>query len=349
MISFTKGSRCPKLIVQLEAGLLLASAVLGSSLSVAAQDTDPTLLIDDLTPRVTVAFSPTELTVGDRVTAVLTVTAPEGLLAGEPRFPDWNATWGAAEILQVDAPEALDPRGGVAAFRQRLVLASFRPGDVPLPPREIELGESANPARLTTPADLALHIVPVLPEPAEESRDPGAPEPEIEPRPEEPPQVLPLSRSFWWAMGTAAAGCLALALLLWKRARLPAVQRPETLSPLARLERDLTALPAVPSAVEGHALLSKALRRYLGGQLGFPAPESTTTEIRRRLNARQVPDTVHRGTGEVLSACDLVKFARRATSADGLERHTRTARQVGRELESHLHPPRPEPAGEPAP
>lgn len=326
----------------------VSAPVPGALATVAARTPDPLLLVDDAEPRVTVALSRSELTVGDRVDAVLTVSAPEAELAGPPRFPDWELRWGLAEVLEVSPPETLEPQGGVASFRQRLVLTAFRPGEIALPPREVEVPLASGPVRVATPAELAFEISPVLPAPAEEGRGEGdddratAPgdgdRPELEPRPEDPLRSLPLTRAFWLASGTLGAACLALALLLWLQAGQPEL-RPEVLTPLVRLERDLAALPGIPSPVEAHALLSRALRRYLGRELGFPAPESTTTEVRRELAARRLPQGVPHDTGEVLGACDLVKFARREPSPGALSRQIGTVRRVSQELDVHLHPP----------
>lgn len=326
-------------------GLLGAPGTLG------AQTPDPAPLIDDAQPRVSVSLSPSELTVGDRVTAVLTVSAPETRLAGSPRFPDWDATWGTAEIVEVGPPETLEPRGGVATFRQRLVLTAFRPGEVELPPREVEVPLARGPVRIATAAALGFEISPVLPPSAAEDRGGGVErgvgpgigtqtgeEPELEPRSEEPLRTLPVSRAFWLTAGTLGAACLVLGLLLRRRVR-PSEAGAEDLGPLLRLERDLAGLPKTPSLVEAHALLSRALRLYLGRELGFPAPESTTAEIGRELAARRVPEGVHRDAAEVLAACDLVKFARRATTPGVLDRRIGTVRRMGRELEEYLHPP----------
>lgn len=327
----------------LGASALAASllAALGGAVS-AASPADATLRIDDAEPRVTVALSPAELTVGDRVTALVTLTAPRTLLAGEPRFPYWEQTWGGAEVLEVSAPESLSPPGGVATFRQRLVLTAFRPGEVRLPPQDIGIPLTSGTVTVSTPENLSFRIAPVLPPSAQEGtgerEDDETGEPELRPRPEAPPQPLPLTGLFWWATGVTACACLTLALLLWARLRTPAA--PEAaLGPLERFEQELETVSEAPSLLEGHARLSRALRHYLGRRLGCPAPESTTTEIRRDLKARRMPEDITRGTAEVLGACDLVKFARRTSTTDRLDRHVRTARRVGRELERHLHPP----------
>ena len=338
------------------AATALALALVGAALLAApASPEAPRPLIDDAEPRVTVALSPSELTVGDRIDAVLTVSAPESELAGPPRFPDWESHWGTAEILEVRPPETLEPRAGVAGFRQKLVLTAFRPGEVALPARGVEVPLARGTVRVATPAELTFEISPVLPPPAEQERDDppaleagGSPTdgetPDLELRPEEPPRGLPLTRAFWVATGALGAACFALGLLLWRQIRTPGT-RPEDLTPLFRLQRDLDALADLPSVVDAHAGLSRALRHYLARELGFPAPESTTTEIRRTLAARRVPEAVHRDAGEVLAACDLVKFARRGSTTEVLRRRIGTVRRMGRRLDEHLHTPEPHSPG----
>jgi hypothetical protein len=359
-------------VPRLALAVAISLPVLGLAAALGARTPETPLLIDDAEPRVTVALSPSELTVGDRVDAVLTVSAPEKELAGPPRFPDWETHWGSAEILEVGPPETLVPRGGVASFRQKLVLAAFRPGEVPLPPQEVEVPLATGPVRVATAPELSFEISPVLP-PREQEEGRGddrsqnavpgtvpgtVPEatvdngegPELELRPEDPLRTLPLTRAFWVAAGALGAVCLALVLLLWRQVG-PPVPRPEKLTARDRLERDLAAVPKAASLAEAHALLSRALRRYLGRQLGFPAPESTTTQIRRELTAHRLPAAAHRGAAEILAACDLVKFARRPSTRGVLDRRVEIVRRVGRELETHpLQPPeasmdRPSPGG----
>lgn len=293
------------------------------------------LVIDDRQPRVSVGLSPEELTVGDRVTAVLTVSAPRDQLTDPPRFPYWEATWGEAEVVRVERPETLPVRNGVATFRQRLVLTAFRPGTVGLPPRQIELSLAGGDRLLTTPEDLSFTIEPILP-PPEEPAEGEEPTP-LDPRPETPARPLPLEAPFWWALAVGGLACLGLALLLGRRARAPE-KAASSLTPADRLERELADLGRAPTLVDAHAGLSLSLRRYLGQRLGFPAAESTTTEIARRMDRRQLPSTVTETTREILTACDLVKFARRTTSPGVLESRVDTAREVSRRLERHLVP-----------
>lgn len=281
-----------------------------------------------------VELSPPSITVGDRVEVVLTLATGPGDAAAladparAPRFPIWGDTWGPAEILEIGPVERL-----AQGFRQRLVVTGFRPGAVALPPRFVDLPGGGETVQLTTPADLGFTVASVLPP---EEAGAGA----LAPRPPAAPRQLPLGSAFWWtlAAGTAlAAGALALAWLASRPADRAAAA--PHLSPLAELEAALGAAAREPGPEAAHVLLSLALRRYLGRAFGFPAAESTTSEIRRELRSRRAPDAVATGVDHVLRSCDQVKFARRASLAATLAARIDLAREVGRETERHLAPP----------
>lgn len=307
-----------------------------------------------------VALSPGRPTVGDRVTALLTLTAP-AKAAGEPRFPDWQGSWGTAEVVSFTEPERLTDRNGLATWRQRVELVTFRPGAVVLPPVAVELplaGAAGGAVTLSSPAGLGFKVASVLPNPddpastesPESPEDPTAP---LRPRPPEAPRELPLGAMFWAVAGSLAALTLGLLWMLWK-SRLPDAQEAPPLAPLAELEAALATCPGQPSAEAAHARLSAALRRYLGRRLGFSALESTTTEIRRRLHRVVLPPAPVDGVLSVLAACDGVKFDRRdplrggrPDTDDTLARRLDLAARSATALERHLRPPEPEDA--PAP
>lgn len=292
-------------------------------------------------PAVEVTLPAQPPTVGDRVELVLTVQAPEGNLAGEPRFPAWQQTWGEAEIVSQGTPEKM---GDV--WRQRIVVAAFRPGRVPLPPVEVALPYGDRTVQARTSPGLALEVRSVLP-PAKEGEKPPAPKPAA------PPLRLPVGDLFVWVVAGLACACALLGYLLFRRrktvagevpaaAALPAFE--ELLGELDRLGAD----PAVP-AIQTHTRISQALRRYFGRSLSFPAMESTTTEIQRRLLGRRIPSTLVRRTVELLRACDLVKFARQDVEPERIQERIATVRDLAREYERQIHPPIPAtPADTPA-
>jgi hypothetical protein len=256
-------------------------------------------------------------------------------LAGEPRFPAWQKTWGEAEIVSQGAPEKAAGPPGEAVWRQRIVVAAFRPGRVPLPPVEVALPYRDRTVQARTSPGLAFEVRSVIP----------ADQKEPKPKPPAPPLRLPVGNLFMWVVAGLACACALLAYLLFRRRKEVAGQVPaaialpafeELLGELDRLGAD----PAIP-AVQVHTRISQALRRYFGRSLSFPAMESTTTEIQRRLLGRRIPSTLVRRTVELLRACDLVKFARQEVAPERVQERIDTARDLAREYERQIHPPEP--------
>ena len=280
-------------------------------------------------PRIDVTLSPAQPTVGDRVQATLTLKVKTAELLGEPRFPVWRNTWGAAEVLAKSEPLKVGEENGVAVWEQKLTLAAFRTGRVELPPVEAALPFRARTVAARTPAGLALQVRSVIP----------AGEKDPRPRPPKPPVPLPLGSSFQWTVAALSAACLALGLLLWRR-RGEGREEVETplLSPFDELSRDLDRVASEPSVVQAHARISLALRRYLGRALSFGAAEKTTSEIHRQLLCRRVPAPAVRQTVDLLRACDLVKFARQDVGEARARERVEAARRIARDLEDHLRP-----------
>jgi len=285
-------------------------------------------------PQVEVSLTPREnLTVGDRVEAVLTLRVEPSTLSGDPRFPVWGTTWGEAEVLDKGAPQRVQ-ENGATLWRQRLVLAAFRTGKVDLPPVEVAVPLRDRTIQVRTPAGLALAVESVLPAGVENPP----------PKPLASLYQLPIGRAFWW---TLAASALVLSLLgwaLWRRRRAEGVEeaviRP-ALPPFDELLGELDRIAAEPSALRLHTRLSLALRSYLARSLSFPAAESTTSEIQRTLLARRMPGTLVRQLVELLRACDLVKFARQEVGEERSRERLASARQIGREIEIWARPVEP--------
>jgi hypothetical protein len=286
-------------------------------------------------PRATVALSPAAPAVGDRIEALLTLVLPSGLeLAGEPRFPSWGKAWGEAEVLAADPPL---PAGdaGPGAVRQRLVLAAWRPGEVALPPATIAVPLASGTVAVATPGDVAITVRSVLP-PGDDA---------VPPKPALPPRQLPWGDAFWWSLGAGVLLCAAAAELWHRRGHRAGYGTPvaAVLAPLAELLARLDGLDPGAGDEPLHTALSLALRRYLGRALGFPAPESTTSEIQRQLLARRVPPPLARRAVRLLRECDQVKFARQRTTPAAAAERLAEARRVALELEAHLRPPEAEP------
>jgi hypothetical protein len=279
---------------------------------------------------VTVSLAPNGLTVGDPAQATITLRVPAEDLAGEPRFPVWGKTWGEAEIVWRGEPVKVSERDGSAVWEQRLMLAAFKPGRVPLTPVQIAVPLRTGTVQAATPAGLALAVRSVIPP---EEKDP-------KPKPAAALKPLPLGERFWWTVAVLSALCLLAAWLLMRQRRKAAASTAAVpaLPPLEELAAELDRLRAEPSMVALHTRLSLALRRYVGRRLPFPAVESTTSEIQRQLLSRRMPGPLVRQTVELLRACDLVKFARQEVGETTGRERTETARRIAGELEAYLSP-----------
>ncbi|HEY0513658.1 MAG TPA: hypothetical protein VGH73_17245 [Thermoanaerobaculia bacterium] len=280
---------------------------------------------------VTVALAPNGPTVGDHVQATITLRVRTADLAADPRFPAWGKSWGEAEIFGKSEPVKVAERDGTAVWEQRLEIAGFRPGAVPLPPMAVAVPLKTGTVQASTPAGLALAVRSVLPK---GEKDPQA-------KPPAPPRPLPVGSRFWWTLAALAAGCLAAAGLLWfqSRRRRPGEAAAPALPPLAELAAELDRLRNEPSMIALHTRLSFALRRYLGRRLPFPAVESTTSDVQRQLVSRRMPAPLARQTVELLRACDLVKFARQEVGETQSRERAEAARRIAGEWEAHLAPP----------
>jgi hypothetical protein len=276
------------------------------------------------------AVEPQRLTVGDRAALTLTLRSSEELPQGAVGWPAWEGTLGTLEILAVGPLESVAGRDGERLLTQTLEVTSFEVGEAVVPPVGVRLALPDGENTLTT-EEVRLEVVSVLPED----------EAEPAPRPPAPPQPLAVGRRFWWLAGLLAAICVGAAVLLLRQARRgesPAVAAAR-LSPREELERALEALRNLADAASLYTGISMATRRYLGRILGFAAPESTTSEIQRALRGRRLHADLAARVGRLLTACDLVKFARRDASLDsGRERLAEIA-GIADEVDAWLRPP----------
>ncbi len=285
-----------------------------------------------LRSEIAVTLEPASITVGDPVTATLSIELPAAA-ARAARFPDWTRGWGEAEVLEAGAVERRPSPSGELLV-QKLRLTAFRTGEIPLPPVSLRW-DGREDAAAATPAGLRLEVRSVLPAEAEA----------LAPLPAEPPRALPVPSAALWAIGLLAAAVLAAA---WAARRSGGREAGSAaaadLAPLPELVAALAALP-LEDLVAGHRALSVAVRRFLGRTLGFPAVESTTREIERQLASRRLdPTWIQRGV-RLLREADQVKFARRGTSSEELERRGAEALALATAIEAHLRPPEPAAAG----
>lgn len=269
---------------------------------------------------VAVTIAPAESTVGDRVTVTLSVDSP----AGEPQFPDPGKQWGDVTVVEAAPPT----HTAGSTWQRRIVVAAFRTGEIELPSVTVRLpgGGEAKPA-----APIRLQVRSLLPaEPAK-----------VEPKPAAAPVELPREMRFWWLLALLAGLTLAAGgwLVELERRRRAAGRPTRQIPPLEELLHALGELGPTTPPEPGHAVLSLALRRYLGRSFGFHAAESTTSEIQRELGSRRIATATVKRTVQLLRDCDGVKFARRPARAEDLAARLATARELAETIEGQLQPP----------
>jgi hypothetical protein len=316
---------------ELRARAALLALLCGTGAAIAAAPTAATAATAAVdAPTVTVALPAGAVTVGDRLEAVVTLRVPAARLAGEPRFPVWRGAWGEAEVREQGEPRRGVEPGGLAVYRQRLVLAAFRPGKLELPPAAIAVPLRSGTAQAWTPRGLALGVRSVLPADARDK--------DLRPRPPAPLRPLPLGTAFFCALAVLAAAAAAGLWALWRRelrrrAAARGTGEAPLLAPLPELLAALDRLAGEPSPLSLHTGISQALRRYLGRIAAFPAPESTTTEIQRLLLARGWRAALARPAVDLLRACDLVKFARQEVPAERARERLAATRRLGEQID----------------
>lgn len=289
----------------------------------------------DVAPRLSVTLEPATVTVGDPITVTASIELPGRGLPASLEVAD--SPGGEIERLEEPRLERV-PAGEGERLTWTFRAAIFRPGRFELPPPVVRLAGDP-PLEIALDSPLRVEVRSVL-----EGTDDAAPAPPARPR------ALPRGAALWWTLAAFAAALVVAAIVLARRTP-PAVGAAvaPALPPFAELERTLAGLEG-SDAVAGHAAVSRALRRYLGRALAFPALESTTAEIARRLGHRGAVDpALARRIRRLLGDCDGVKFALRPTDAPALAARRDEALAIARELELALAPAAPPAAPEGAP
>lgn len=276
--------------------LLVALLLLGSGAVAAAGDP----------VSATVTADRRAITLGDPILLTLTVEVAPGYQVVDPGVP---RALGDFEVLET-LPALQERRSGLTVLRFRYRITTFRLGARTLPPLEVSYLDPAGQPRVTRAPELLFVVEGVIPE-DEDARDVRPLKPQLE-----------LPGGFLFALAQAvtivAAGA-ALALAAWLvRSRLrrgaPALLGPRV-TPVQRalgeLDRIATlGLPAKGRYHEHYALLSRALRAYLGEEFGLAALERTPRELVGGMERAGVDRKQAALILEVLRDADLARFHR---------------------------------------
>ena len=272
----------------------------------------------DSPPHVELRLDPPEVTVGDPITATLTVEVPAGVPVA---FQDDLKQWGKLVVLSIEAA-APEPNGDKQRVRRVLHLAAYEPGDLELPPLELRLGEGEGATVVSTDA-ATVSVRSVLAE-GEELAD-------LRP-PWEPP---PVRRWLPWALAALAVALLLGAYLRWRRrpAAAPVLPPQPALPPDAEALQALAALLSGPLLARGeiklfHVELAEIVKRYIHRRFGVPTLERTSTEVTHDAQAAGVAPAALALVVSLLQGCDGVKFARQRPEPAGCRERVDEARAL---------------------
>lgn len=247
-------------------------------------------------------------------------------------------------LLSKSIVEGYAARPEVAVFESRreegalrLRMASFRPGDIVLPPIEAVITDGRDTVRVPVVSD-TLRVSSVLTPGDTLLAD-----------------IKPLWRTSglpWWIGLVAAGVALAAAAIWWWRRRASArpVARVPAVDPYLRARERIESLgeePGTPTdRVAAASGIGDALRAYLADAWGVAARERTTLEL---LAAIPEPLRAERpGLAALLATVDLSKFARVAPDPGAVPDLARRALDSLDQIEAVRIAPAPEPVREAA-
>ncbi|MGQ0715136.1 MAG: DUF4381 family protein [Gemmatimonadaceae bacterium] len=266
-----------------------------------------------------ISVRPETVTVGTHFVVTARVRAPDAATIEWPTSPDTSET---VEIVSSRAVDSMSDsvaveetaRWRLAAWDTGSVTILFEDAVVSTPDGEhrVPLGARVY-VRSVLPADTSLHV----PKPA---RDILAADPP------------------WWRWVVLALLALALlALLVWwwlrRRRRRPP---PTPVDAMRYAEREFTRVERMGLLEAGErgrfvALMVEVVRDYLALRVDGAAPSLTSTELIQFLRTK--PALPSQRLWTLLSEADLVKFARRAVTAERAREIGQEARAVVRDVE----------------
>jgi hypothetical protein len=253
---------------------------------------------------------PDRITVGDRITYILTLEGDRGV-----RFGLVQSSLPA--VIDVVEPPVTTIRtigGGRVRVTVTLILAAFVPGEIEVPPLTLRYfnPDQTEGQLLTEPTSLT--VASVLPA-----------EPAIPPPHDLKPQAVIGETEPGWIVPALAATVATLALvLLLIYIRMHALKRQPvfTPAPVVRTEelpedRARGVLDTAGASfsldgnyVEYYSSIGITVRRYLTERYGFPAFALTTRELEAEMLRRGVDRWQVRVASGLLEQCDSVVYAR---------------------------------------
>lgn len=291
----------PRTGLALLAATAVAVAVLAAGGARAQEDLVPAKGVVDIQ----VDVQPTRVVVGQPVTLTFTLAYPEGTRAYFPENP--------AVSPFVPAGQRRTSQGVLGQGTSEthvLELLPVRPGKAVVGPLEVAYVGPDGEAGIAQTPRIELDVGTTLgDEAAPELASPGTPVP-----------VRVRNDPLMWTLGALGVAIVAAGLGIlgyrrwrkWRDARRPAPP------PIPAHERALAALADLELLGLGRdgdwrelALrVSEVVREFLGARLGFNGVEATSWEVVREIRGRDLGRMTPERIEDLLSLCDLIKFAK---------------------------------------
>ncbi len=246
-----------------------------------------------------------EVTVGDPIQATLTVLLSPGVRLQAPEIP---RKLGRFSVGEIHGPEQSRQRDGRTRITYRFPVTVFRPGRQTLPSIRLqgEEGDSEIPLEART-EPVAILVASVL----DGSRREIADIKDV--------ASLPTGGGLWWLLGSVLA---AAALAVWAFRRMPTTHPvkvdvvPEPPVPAhewahRRLRELLSSSLLSKGKIKGFYIeLAEILKEFLNRRFRIVTAERTTDELIVSLGKTRSSRQAVPGCRQILTRCDLVKFAR---------------------------------------
>lgn len=274
--------------------------------------------------RVTVDISPKEPRLSDEPKLTLTITAEDGVKVDVPPFGE-----SLGEFVIRDFHEPIPKRSaGRRVLQQVYTLEPTRAGPISVAPVVVRFTDDRpdgdGMAHTVETEALVLNIATIIPSEAPSLNDL---------RPPAPPVELPdASISYAWLWTFCGITVFVVACIMVSRRRRGRAMAEPQLSPqeLANRElRELISRKLSETDVKAFFVeLTGVVRRYIERSTGVHAPEQTTEEFLREVNANRLfPDDTNARLGSFLESADLVKFAGYHPDTEAIKQSTHRAKQ----------------------
>ncbi|MDH3735283.1 MAG: hypothetical protein OEU54_17260 [Gemmatimonadota bacterium] len=253
-------------------------------------------------PRASLEADLTEVTVGDRLTATITVDHRAD------QSPQWPETLNVAPFEALGfAPTPPRIDGDLAVSVATLSLAAFELGELEIPPIRITLADANGVETVVSTDPYVVGVVSVGLDEGNDIRDVKGP--------------LGIARDWvlMWPWLLAILAAAGVAYWLARRRRAPGDRTAPAVPPRPPYETAMDALASLEASSllergmvkDFHIALSQIVRTYVEGRFRIDALEMTTRELVSALHLAGTDADLLEDTRGFLEACDLVKFAKR--------------------------------------